>query len=146
MRLYPIRVIAICIVRKDDFILVFEGYDPTRALTYYRPLGGQIEFGEYSVDALRREFREELGAELVNLRYVQTLENIFTAYEKPAHEAIFVYEGDFADKTFYHKELIIGQEDNGESFTVKWMPIAEFRTGKFPLYPDGLLERLLEKE
>ena len=138
-----IRVITICVIRKGNTILVFEGYDPTRDQTFYRPLGGQIEFGEYSLDALRREFREEINAELANLRYVQTFENIFTAYDKPGHEAVFVYEGDFADKSFYNKDLIIGKEDNGESFEAKWMPIADFQAGKFPLYPDGLLELLL---
>ncbi|MBT3711843.1 MAG: NUDIX domain-containing protein [Anaerolineae bacterium] len=140
-----IRVITICVIRKGNTILVFEGYDPTRDQTFYRPLGGQIEFGEYSLDALRREFREEINAELVNLRYVQTLENIFTAYGKPSHEVIFVFEGELANQSLYNRNIIIGQEDNGESFEAKWVPIADFHAEKFPLYPNGLLE-LLEKE
>ncbi len=140
-----IRVITICIIRKDDSILVFEAYDPTRSLTYYRPLGGQIEFGEYSLDALRREFREELGTELINVRYMQTLENIFTAYGKPGHEAVFVYKGEFADKSFYDKDEYIVVEDNGDIVKALWMPLRDFRAEKFPLFPDGLLA-LLEKE
>ena len=128
-----IRVTTICIIRKGDSILVFEGYDPTRSQIFYRPLGGEIEFGEYSLDALRREFREQLGTDLLNLRYIQTLENVFTAYGKPSHEAIFIYEGNFADKSFYNKDVIIGKEDNGESFEAKWMPISDFQGGKFPL-------------
>ncbi len=140
-----IRVITICIIRKGDSIILFEGCDPTRSLTYYRPLGGQIEFGEYSLNALRREFREELGAELVNLRYLQTLENIFTAYDKPSHEAVFVYEGEFADKLMYDKDEFTVIEDNGDVIKALWMPLRDFREGKFPLFPDGLLA-LLEKE
>ncbi len=140
-----IRVITICIIRKGDSILVFKGYDPTRSLTYYRPLGGQIEFGEYSLDALRREFREELDAELVNLHYLQTLENIFTAYDKPGHETVFVYEGEFADKLMYDKDEFTVIEDDGDLIKALWMPLRGFREGKFPLFPDGLLA-LLEKE
>ncbi len=145
MHLKQIRVITICIIRKGDSILVFEGYDPTRDQTFYRPLGGQIEFGEYSLDALRREFREEINAELVNLRYVQTLENIFTAYGKLWHEVIIIYEGELAKQSLYNRDIIIGQEDNGESFKALWAPLSDFQTGKFPLYPDGLLELLLKE-
>ena len=34
-----IRPISICVLRREDEILVFEARDETRGLTYYRPLG-----------------------------------------------------------------------------------------------------------
>jgi hypothetical protein len=40
-----IRPIAICVFRHKDRILVAEGYDPVKKQTFYRPLGGVIEFG-----------------------------------------------------------------------------------------------------
>lgn len=63
MRIGVVRPIALCVFRDEsDRILVLEGYDPTRALTFYRRLGGGIEFGERSQDTVAREIREELGA------------------------------------------------------------------------------------
>ncbi|MCA9941424.1 MAG: NUDIX domain-containing protein, partial [Anaerolineales bacterium] len=59
----PIRPLVICLFRHKNHILVMEGYDPVKQQTFYRPLGGGIEFGEHSAIALRRELREELGAE-----------------------------------------------------------------------------------
>ncbi len=142
MKLQRIRVITICIIRKDDSILVFEGYDHVKGETFYRPLGGGIEFGEPSIEALRREFREEINAELTELRYLATLENIFTVYGKTGHEFIVTYEGKFADAALYEKEIIVGFEDNGDRFKALWISLADFRAGKFPLYPTGLLELL----
>lgn len=89
-------------------------------------------------------FEKRFNAELVNLRYLATLENIFTVYGKPGHEFIVIYEGKFADRSFYEKELLLGEEDNGDPIKAIWMPLSDFRAGKYPLYPTGLLE-LLEK-
>ncbi len=139
-----IRPIALCLIRYEGAILVFEGYDPLGDQTFYRPLGGGIKFGETSEQAVRREFREELDAELVNLRYRQALENIFSFNGRSGHEIVLLYEGEFADPSFYNKLTIIGHEDNGAPFKALWKPIAEFEDGRAPLYPNGLLELLQE--
>lgn len=139
-----IRPITICIIHKGDSILVFEGYDHVKDQTFYRPLGGGIEFGEASLDALQREFQEEIDAKLINLRYFRTLENIFSCYGEIGHEIVIIYNGEFADKSLYSKDIIVGQEDNGDAFKALWMPIANFEMGRFPLYPNGLLELLQE--
>ena len=60
-----------------DRILVTEFREKGRL--YYRPIGGTIEFGERGEEAVRREFREEIAAELTEVRYLGTLENIYTA-------------------------------------------------------------------
>lgn len=49
-----IRNISICVFRKNDSILVFEGYDDVKEGYFYRPIGGGIEYGERSFDTLKR--------------------------------------------------------------------------------------------
>ena len=142
-----IRPIAIGVFRRDGRLFVAEGYDPSKGETFYRPLGGSIEFGERGEQAVVRELREEVNAEVANLRYLGTLENIFTYNGQPGHEIVLVYEGDFADQAIYRKAMVIGREEGGDSFKAVWKPLNDF-TGdapsRAPLYPDGLKE-LLEK-
>ncbi len=70
MKTSQIRPIALCLFRHADKLLVFEGYDEIKRQTFYRPLGGAIEFGEYSHETIAREIREELGAEVAGVRYL----------------------------------------------------------------------------
>jgi len=142
---HAIRPIAICVFRRNDSLFVFEGHDWVKGETFYRPLGGGIEFGEYGIQATAREIREEIGEEVANLRYLGTLENIFTCNGKPGHEIVQVYEGEFADRRMYERESMEGREDCGTPFKAMWKPLADFQRGHAPLYPDGLLQ-LLERD
>ena len=136
------RPLAICIFRKEDQVFVGELYDASKDEVFYRPLGGTIEFGEPAREAVKRELQEEIEAEVINLRYLGALENLFTHEGEFGHEIVLVYEGDFADKAFYEAESVRAQEDDGMTFTARWKPLQEFREGKAPLYPDGLLRLL----
>ncbi len=135
-----IRPIAIAIIRRGENILVFEGHDPIKGETFYRPLGGGIEFGERGEEAVLRELREEAGVELTNVRYLETLENIFTVRGEPSHELVLLYAADLADASLYGVELLNCVEDDGSAFCAMWQPLDYFRAGNAPLYPDGLLE------
>lgn len=137
-----IRPIALCVIWRDDAIFVFKGYDPLKDQFFYRPLGGGIEFGETGEQAVRRELREEINTELVNLRYRGVLENIFTFNGRAGHEIVLLYEGELADRSLYNQSSVTGYEDGGEPFQAFWKPLADFQDGRSPLYPDGLLELL----
>jgi 8-oxo-dGTP pyrophosphatase MutT (NUDIX family) len=144
MRPGIVRAIAICVLRCGGKIFVFEGQDHKKGETFYRPLGGTIEFGEHSAQTVARELSEEIDAEVTNLRFIGALENIFTHEGLPGHEIIMVYEGEFADTALYHRESVMGQEDDGGQFKALWMRLDDFQSGKFPLYPTGLLELILK--
>jgi 8-oxo-dGTP pyrophosphatase MutT (NUDIX family) len=138
-----VRSIAICVFYNAGRILVAEGYDHIKKETFYRPLGGTIEFGELSTDTIRRELREEIDAQVVQLRFLGALENIFTYNNQKGHEIVLVYDGQFSDLTLYSKTIITGSERDQIPFKALWMSLAEFeKTDGFPLYPTGLLKLL----
>ncbi|HET9129709.1 MAG TPA: NUDIX hydrolase [Terriglobia bacterium] len=148
MKKNKIRALAICVFWRDGRILVAKGYDKVKKQVFYRPLGGAIEFGETSAETIHRELKEEIEARVKDLRYLGTLENIFTFNGDSGHEIVLIYDGSFADKSIYKRNGIEGHEDNDDSplFTAYWMKLRDFH-GKHapPLYPTGLLE-LLETE
>ncbi len=139
-----IRPIAIAIVHNGDRILVFEEHDHVKRHTFYRPLGGGVEFGERGHDAVVREIREEIGAELVDPRYLGTLENLFTLNGERKHEIVLVYEGALANRALYEIATMEGQEADGSKFKVLWKPQSDF-VAAATLYPDGLLELLKKR-
>ena len=135
------RPIAICVVRYDDRIFVAEGFDSVKNETFYRPLGGTIEFGEYGRDTVVRELMEEVGEPLTNVRFIGMSENIYTFQGRPGHEIVLIYEGDFVNGDIYHRPAVEAREGDAV-FIARWMPMSDFVDGSFPLYPDGLLEML----
>ena len=136
------RPIAVCIVRRGDSILVFEGHDSVKEQTFYRPLGGSIEFGELGAKAVVREFREEIGSDLLDPTYIGVLENLFDYEGHPGHEIVLVYEAEFASGVLYDTQETEGYEDGGGSFRVMWKPLSDFGPSGDPLYPNGLAELL----
>ncbi len=89
---HAIRPLALALIRRDGEILVERGRDEVKGETFYRLLGGAIEFGERGAEAVRRELREELGVEVDVDQLVATIENVFTWEGQPGHEIVLVYE------------------------------------------------------
>lgn len=137
-----IRPIALVLFRRQDgAILVAPGYDRVKDQRFYRPLGGEIEFGELAEHAARREIREELGAELADIRLLGVFENIFTYLGKHGHEHVWVFEARFADESFLQRDVVYALEGDA-TFEVHWVALERFEAGEVPLYPEGLLEAL----
>lgn len=137
-----IRVVALGVVRREDEILVFESESPESGV-FYRPLGGEVEFGEGSVDALRRAFREELEVELQGVEEVGTFEDVFTYQGERCHELFRVYEASFAQRWPYRLDSFPGYDaDADEEFDCRWKPLSSLVDGDETLYPTGLAGRL----
>ena len=137
-----IRVIAVCVFRVNDSILVFEGFDSSKGSPFYRPLGGAVEFGETTQEALRRELREELELEIANLRLLGTIENIFILEGEKGHEIVYVYDGNFTDKSVYRQESFTVCEDDGEILTARWRDL-DFFDDYHRLVPEELRSLLV---
>jgi 8-oxo-dGTP pyrophosphatase MutT (NUDIX family) len=136
-----IRVLALGLIRRGDRLFLSRGYDPVKQQTFYRALGGGVDFGEASDVALKREFREELNTEVINLRYLGCLENLFTFNGKAGHEIIQLYECDFADPKFYELNEVTFKEGDREKLAL-WVNIDQCRSGELRVVPDNFLEYL----
>jgi ADP-ribose pyrophosphatase YjhB (NUDIX family) len=125
---------AMAVIRRprDGALLVSEGIAPS-GVPFHRPLGGHVEFGEYAAETVRREFREEIGQELTEVRLAGVLENIFEWDGATEHEIVFIYTAAFADAAAYDiPEQFI--RDTGNKTRVIWR--APDATTP-PFYPDG---------
>jgi 8-oxo-dGTP pyrophosphatase MutT (NUDIX family) len=136
-----IRVLALGLITDRGRIFVSQGYDAKKKQTYYRSLGGGVDFGETSAMALEREFQEELDAALANIRYLGCLENIFEYDGKPGHEIVQLYACDFRDRRFYELESVEFNEGKRKKLAL-WVDCDRFRNGELTLYPNGI-ERYL---
>ncbi len=139
-----IRPLALCVIRRpaDRRLLLMKGYDSVKEETFYRPLGGGIEFGETGEEAIKREIMEELGASLFDILHLGYFENIFTCEGDPGHEIITLFEATLVDLSLYRQEAFhfFDGKDNQEEVTAVWRSLSELK--QEPLYPDGLRELL----
>ncbi|HEY9643597.1 MAG TPA: NUDIX hydrolase [Coleofasciculaceae cyanobacterium] len=138
---FLIRVITLALIKQDTCIFVSKCDDVVKQDCFYRALGGGVEFGETSQEALQREFWEELGAELTNIQYLCCLENLFTYNGKPGHELVQVYQCDFVDRRFYQSESFTACEGSNE-FIAFWEEGERFKSGELRLVPEGFLQFL----
>jgi ADP-ribose pyrophosphatase YjhB (NUDIX family) len=125
---------AMAVVRRprDGALLVSEHVD-SRDPPFQRPLGGHVEFGEYALDTVRREFAEEIAQELTGVRLLGVLENIFDWRGGTEHEVVFIFTAAFAAAPAYEiEEQPI--RDNPDR-RVLWRPPNAVSP---PLYPAGL--------
>ena len=106
---------------------------------FHRPLGGHVEFGEYALDTVQREFREEIEQDITAVRLAGVLENIFEWGGATQHEIVFVFTAAFADERAYEipEQVIL---DDRESIPVIWR--AQHAASP-PLYPVGVADLAL---
>ena len=128
-----IKAMAVIRRARDGALLVSESADPL----FQRPLGGHVEFGEYAVDTIHREFLEEIGQELTDVRLLGVLENIFPWRDGTEHEVVFIFAAAFADEAAYEIEDQLIRDDTEPRDRVIWRPTDAVTP---PLYPAGLTE------
>lgn len=132
-----IRPISLGIAKKDNKILVGIGYDKVKQETFYRALGGGIEFGETSKDAVKREFQEEIHSDITVGELLGVTENIFTYQGKTGHEIVFLYSIEIPNDNFKNDYEI---NDEVGKYNAVWVNINDFKSGKKIIYPEGFLK------
>ena len=140
----PLIVLGV-VRRPDDSLLLTASADPATGQSFYRPIGGHIEFRETATATLVREFGEELGVEVNVSSYLGTLENLFTYNGQPGHEVDLVFAASLVDRDLYDKPHFSRLDDPpGKQRHAVWVPIADLLSGPIPLYPSGLLTLLTD--
>ena len=132
-----IRPIALGLAIKNNKLLVSEGFDKVKNETFYRCLGGGIEFLEKSEEALKREFLEEINVDITVKAFLGISENIFTYQGKKAHELILFYSIEISDENYQEEYKVI--DDHGETIA-KWIDIDEFKNKNKILYPEEVFK------
>ena len=120
---------------RDGALLVSEEANPSGEL-FHRPLGGHVEFGEYALDTVHREFREEIGQALTGVRLASVRENFFVWGGATKHEIVFVVAAGFAVESAYE----VGEQailDAPNRTRVIWRPPGAVSP---PLYPEGVAD------
>ena len=134
-----IKAMAVIRRPRDGALLVSESDDPL----FQRPLGGHVEFAEYALDTVHREFGEELGQALTDVRLLGVLENIFGwqgSRVGTEHEVVFIFSAAFASADAYEieEQRILDHQER----RVLWRPADAVEP---PLYPKGLRELIASR-
>ncbi len=122
---FNIRVYGLCLNAKNEVLITDEfrlGMDMTKFP------GGGLDFGEGTLDCLRREFKEELDREISNIRHFYT-----TDYFQPTHllgtpqQLISIYYRADIRQTdtisVAKKRFDFGKIDGAQTF--RWLPLQQ---------------------
>lgn len=82
-----VRVYAACIKDKKVFTL-FEEYVGEKLI---KLPGGGLEFGEGTIECLKREFAEELNLEIENIQHLYTQEDFIISKFKQNQQLLTIY-------------------------------------------------------
>ncbi|MDZ7746234.1 MAG: NUDIX domain-containing protein [Halobacteriales archaeon] len=130
-----VRPQVLGIVRRGNELLVEYYEGPSEQ--FYRPLGGGLEFGESSDEAVVREFAEEIGARVEPGAVLGTIENQFRWDGESFHELTVVREVRFRDDGLYEREQFTATEPDGSRRQATWEPLDSFDETK-QLLPAGI--------
>ena len=134
-----IRNIALAHIEHTRKWLVENGFDNVKNETYYRFLGGGIDFGEYSQEAIQRELKEEIGANDVVVKSLMLVhEDLFHLNGEKCHLVEFIYDVAI-DNHFYDIEEI-EQNENGIIRKAFWLDKQLFTSKQLIFHPKVFLE------
>lgn len=127
------------LVRKGNKVLLHK----SRKDDFYAFHGGRVKIGESSIEALKREFEEEIGEQIEVQEFVGMVENFFEYNQKKYHELMLVFEVEFDNKELYDVDKIKGLEEDGKIEFV-WTDINEIKN--MDVRPVFLKQRLCDKK
>jgi 8-oxo-dGTP pyrophosphatase MutT (NUDIX family) len=135
-----IKMKSLAWIEREGMIFVVTMPDSVKQDYYFRPIGGTVEYGETSLETVKREVMEELQTSIEVTGAPLILENLFTLDDKFGHEVDFVYPCAFSDESFYEDKPYKLIEANGEEFEAMWIKVSDCLEGMKRLVPEPMLE------
>ena len=83
---------------------------------HYALFGGRIKIGESSIEALKREVKEEMG-----------IENFFDANEKKYHEILFINQVEFEDQEDKKIDYNLKTVEPGKTLIFEWVELDDLK-------------------
>ena len=131
------RKIALGIALKNNKLLVEKGFDKVKKIHFYRCIGGGIKKKELPIDAVKREFREELNFNIIVNKELGIIDSSFIYNGKKGHEIIYLFDITISDNDYKKKYTIL---DNDTLSFGEWIDVNEFKQGKKILFPKDMIK------
>jgi len=119
-----IELIVRIIIKRGSKILLCKSNEEGQG-HYFLP-GGHVEFGEYFVDTIYRELKEEMGIEknqISNIKYKDFLENMYGKEDNKRQELNMIFTADI------DSNLEIKSQESHINF--EWVEIGEIQNVNF---------------
>jgi ADP-ribose pyrophosphatase YjhB (NUDIX family) len=114
---------AAAVIVDEGHILLCQSH---AAPTFWFLPGGRVDLMEATPETVRREMREELGAEVEIERLQFVVENFFTLEEKRFHEIGFYYRCRLTDPAVLDKSRVWqGVVDGTYKLDIRWFRLDE---------------------
>lgn len=131
---YKLNVRAAGIIIHNNKLLIHRNINKD----HYALIGGRIEIGENSEDAVKREIREELGKEIQITGNVATIENFFEMDSQKYHEIMFVHKAEFVNEEDKKIETTIENIEGKDYLKYEWVDLDKL--DEYPLRPQIIKE------
>ena len=137
---YKLNVRAAGIIIHNNKLLIHRNINKD----HYALIGGRIEIGENSEDAVKREIQEELGKEIEITGNAATIENFFEMDSQKYHEIMFVHKAEFVNEEDKKIEDTIKNVEGKDYLKYEWVDLDEL--DEYPLKPQAIKEILKSKK
>ncbi len=145
MKRFNVRVYGVCIYQGK--VLVADELIKGKEVTKFP--GGGLEFGEGTLDCIKREFLEETGQEVKVIRHFYTTDFFVASAFHPDNQVISIYyQVEFvAAPAFKENEKRVDTGENvHSSFVLRWIPLSTISEEEFTFAIDKKVASLLISE
>ena len=136
---YKLNVRTAVIIIHNNKILVHRNVNSD----HYALVGGRVQIGENSEEAVKREVKEEIGKDIEMLGYISTIENFFEMNNKKYHEILFVHKAEFKNDEDKKIEYTIKNIEGKEYLQYEWIDLDKIQ--EYSLMPK-IIKQVLKEE
>jgi len=144
--MYPFNVRVYGILLKEDHVLLSDEYFHDTYITKFP--GGGLQFGEGTIDCIRREFLEELNLEIKDIHHFYTTDFFQASAFEGEKQIISIYylvkaKGEMNFKTTNKKFDFPEIKNNIQTF--RWIPVKNLMENDMTFPIDKKVASMLRK-